>query len=474
MRALLCDARGAVVPGIEARLAYQPLSGADGAVTDDPDAALARVVWCIDAVLAQAGPLAAQITGVAVATLVSNFLVLDATDRPLTPLMTYADTRNALDAQALREHLDERAIHERTGCLLRTSYWPARLAWLQRVLPDVWRTAARFVTLGEYLELHFFGVRRVSFSVASWSGLLNRTTLAWDAALLDAVAVASDQLAPLVDVDAPLRGLRPVYAARWPQLADVPWFPAIGDGAAANVGSGCVTPERVALTIGSTGAIRVALPQVAQMPHGLWCYRIDQRLALLGGATSEGGNVFGWLRGTLQLPPSAELERAVAALPPDAHGLTVLPFWAGERSPGWAGNARATIHGLTLGTAPVEIVRACLEAIAYRFALILAPIRAQLPGAPHLIASSGLLNSSAWMQILADVLGLPLTASAETEATSRGAALPALVALGALPSLADAPIHDAETYAPDLAHHAIYAAAIERQRALYDLLVART
>jgi gluconokinase len=385
--------------------------------------------------------------------------------------MTYADTRNAADAQALRERLNEYDIHERTGCLLRTSYWPARLAWLRRVAPDIRCRAARFITLGEYLELHLFGEQRVSLSVASWSGLLNRTTLNWDAELLSVLELEPAQLAPLTDLDVPLRGLRPTYAARWPQLARVPWFPAIGDGAAANVGSGCVTPGRVALTIGSTGAIRVALPQVPEVPTGLWCYRIDRRLALLGGATSEGGNVFGWLRGTLQLPEPQELERAVAALPPDAHGLTVLPFWAGERSPGWAGDARATIHGMTLGTTPLEIVRACLEAIACRFALILAPIRTQMPEGAQLIASGGLLNSPAWMQILADVLGLPLVASAETEATCRGAALPALVALGALPSLAAAPIHDAETYTPNPEYHERYQVAVERQRALYDLVV---
>jgi gluconokinase len=155
-------------------------------------------------------------------------------------------------------------------------------------------------------------------------------------------------------------------------------------------------------------------------------------------------------------------------MPPDAHGLTVLPFVAGERSPGWAGDVRATIHGLGTSTTPAEIVRACLEAIAYRFALI----EQRLCGDPtcaHAIIGSGgaLLSSPAWMQMIADVLNRPLIASEEYEATSRGTALLALEALGAMTSIDDLPAADGATYHPNPERHAIYMAAIARQQALY-------
>jgi gluconokinase len=276
----------------------------------------------------------------------------------------------------------------------------------------------------------------------------------------------------LVDVDAPLHGLAPDFAARWPALRDMPWFPAIGDGAAANVGSGCIGHERMALTIGTSGAVRVIQDDVPHVPDGLWCYRVDRRRALLGGATSEGGNVYAWMRETLRLGEPDEIERAVGALPPDGHGLTVLPFLAGERSPGWADDAKATIAGLTLSTRPIEILRASLEAVAYRFALIERRICGQGDCPHRLIANGGgLLHSPAWMQIIADVLGRPVVASAEPEATSRGTALVALAALGALGALDAAPAADGTVYQPDQARHERYQAAISRQQGLYDLLV---
>ncbi|HEX9371486.1 MAG TPA: gluconokinase [Roseiflexaceae bacterium] len=516
-RVVLYDRRGHAIDGGVAQERYAIRTTADGAAEDDPDAAIERAARCVDAVLRQAGPLVAQIGAVAVDTLVSTILAIDAAGRPLTPLITYADTRSAVDADALRRTLDERAVHDRTGCLLRTSYWPARLAWVRRTRPDIWRMAARWITLGEYLELRLFGRCRVSFSVASWSGLLDRRRLAWDAPLLDLLGVAPDQLSPLVDVDEPLAGLIKPYAARWPALRALPWFPAVGDGAAANVGSGCTSHSRMALTLGTTGALRVVLPDIgrdtetrrhgdkeidndevavspglrvspalARVPRGLWCYRVDRRHALLGGATSEGGNVYAWLRQTIRLGDPAEVEAALSACPPDGHGLTVLPFLAGERSPDWAGNVQATLHGLTLATTPIAILRASLEAVAYHFAVIFERLGARdlglvedsqasspQPQTSHIVASgSALLRSPAWMQIFADVLGRTVVASAEPEATSRGAAVLALHALGALPSIEAAPVADGPMYEPDGARHAIYQAAIVRQRWLYDRLIA--
>ena len=86
------------------------------------------------------------------------------------------------------------------------------------------------------------------------------------------------------------------------------------------------------------------------MPWGAWCYRVDERRAVLGGAFNDGGSLFGWLRGALRLPSLAAAEAELAGLEPDGHGLTVLPFWGGERSTGWADDARGAIVGLRLHT----------------------------------------------------------------------------------------------------------------------------
>ena len=210
------------------------------------------------------------------------------------------------------------------------------------------------------------------------------------------------------------------------------------------------------------------------LPDGLWCYRVDGRRLLPGGALTEGGGVFAWLRQTLRLGDPIELEAALAGSEPDAHGLTVLPFFAGERSPGWDGDARATIHGLSLATRPQDIVRAGLEAVALRITLVYNQLRSILPAEPQVVAGGGaLLSSPAWQQIIADALGVPIAISAIPEASARGAALLALEALGVLPDAGQVPLETVGAVVmPNLDNHRRYQGALERQQRLYAQLAA--
>ncbi len=467
-RAMLFNHQARPVPGMLAQIANQLRTTTDGGAEFDPQKLLGNIVNLIDTIIQQAGPLAHQIQGVATDTFVTNIMGLHKSGQPLTPIFTYTDTRNAADAEALRQEFNLSAVHNRTGCRIHSAYLPAHFRWLSRTQPNLWRQVNHWLSIGEYILWEFFGERRVSYSVASWSGLLNRQTLSWDQTWLDYLSLPENSLSPLADVDQPLQGLQEPWATRWPMLKNVPWFPAIGDGAAANLGSGCTGPDRLALTIGTTGAMRVALKRPPDtIPAGLWLYRINQTYALLGGATSEGGNIFAWLNKILQLPPHIETE--LARLPPAGHGLTILPFIAGERAPGWQAAAKACINGLTLNTRPIDILQAGLESVAYRFALIHDRIKPYLPPGHQIIASgSGLLNSPAWMQIMADVLGRPLVASAEKEATSRGITLLALNALGIKDKQAAT---TGITYQPNDNHYAQYQVALEQQSELYKNLI---
>ena len=192
----------------------------------------------------------------------------------------------------------------------------------------------------------------------------------------------------------------------------------------------------------------------------------------MGGATSEGGNIYQWMRDTLQFGnhTDSDIEAQLAQYTPDSHGLTILPLWAGERSPGWAGDARATIHGMHLGTTPVDLLRAAFESMALRFG----QIATSLPASDAVIASGGaLLRSPTWLQICADVLGRPVTASAVVEATARGVALLALRSLGVIRTLDEIAAPLGETYQPDMTTHLVYQRAAQRQQTLYALFYGR-
>jgi gluconokinase len=357
--------------------------------------------------------------------------------------------------------------------VLHSSYWPAKLLWLSRERSADFERTERWVSPADYFYERFLGEARVGTSMASATGLCDQNLRRWDEGVIEALPVELPQLSPISDE--PLLGLRDEWARRWPTLHEVPWFPAAGDGACSNVGSGCTRNDRLALMVGTSGAMRVLWKaESVEIPDGPWCYRADDKRFVMGGALSDGGNLVAWLRETLRLPEPEETERLLAEMGPDAHGLTFLPLLAGERGPGWADEANGTVAGLSMGHRPVDILRAAMEAVALRFALIAEIIEEASPGEKEVIATGGgLLGSPTWTGIMADALGRPVTTSAIQEASSRGAALLALERLGELEiEAAEAPL--GETFEPDPERHEVYREALGRQRRLYDAVLGAT
>jgi len=464
-RAAVYDDAGRAVPGRFHQAPYAPTLTRDGGCEHDAQTLLDATARCLDAICADR-PRLDDVRGVGVATFWHGLLGFDTAHRAVTPLFMWADSRSAGEATLLKGALDDDALHARTGCHLHSVYWPAKLRWLERARPDDVRRVVRWGSIGEHLELALFGEATTSVSLASGTGLLDLERVRWDPEALAAADIDESRLFRLRDLSEPRRGLRSPWARRWPQLASVPWFPSIGDGACSSIGSDCTDPGRVALNVGTSAALRVVTSD-APPPRGLWRYRLDRRRALLGGATNEGGNLFAWCRELLRLPDDAALEAALDAAAPDGHGLTVLPFIAGERAPGWRGERRALIAGLSLDTRPVDVARAALEAVALRLALIHTLVAPHATPDHAVVASGGAIGRSrAWTRIIADALGRPVTWSRESEATSRGAALLALETLGVLPDLAAARQPLGETFEPDGARHARYRDALERQQRL--------
>ena len=469
VRTLLFDHHARPVPDAMISHPYRFTTSPPGAATVDAGILRALVEVCIDDILKH--PAADTIEAVGMATFVGNILGLDRHGQAATPVYTYADSRSADDVRLLAEQIDQTATHQRTGCPHHTAYQPARLHWLRRTAPAKFESVTQWLDFATYLYREWFGHAACSYSVASWSGLLDRESLQWDADWLEVLGIASVMLPLLADYVTPLAGLQPECAGRWPVLRDVPFFLAVGDGAAANVGSGAVDGSHIALTVGTTAALRLLsdTPRPA-VPAGLWGYRLDEDHHLIGGATSEGGNIFRWARQTLILPDQDSVETALLNRPPDVHGLTVLPLLAGERSPGWSDVASGGIVGLRLSSTPLDILQAALEGVALRLSLIADQLKDISDNDITFMAGGGALAASpAWAQIIANALDHPLCILAESEPTARGVAILTLRALGQC-VLSDHPPTIYRTLHPQIERVTALRAARKRQIDLYRFI----
>jgi gluconokinase len=355
-----------------------------------------------------------------------SLLGIDREGRPITPVYTWADSRCTDDALRLRKEFDERKIHARTGCMLRASFWPAKLRWLRRTQGRLFKRVVRWVSPAEWIFEELFGAAGCSHSMASATGLYDLGTKRWDAALCASCGIEIEQLGDLTET---------ATCSASPELRDAKLCLAIGDGAASNLGCGANVAGRIAINIGTSAAVRTMDTNQGQTkgptPFGLFRYAVDLNRTVLGGAVSNAGNLRRWCLRELRVSAAVSHgEKTLSRVAAASDEITVLPFWVNERAPTWPENLRGVIMGLNQTTSASQVLRAATCAAFYRLGEILDLIETAAGLATELIVSGGVVHSAASLRLLADALGRDIRVSSEPEASLRGAAVYALEHLG--------------------------------------------
>ena len=473
MRAALYDDAGNVLPRTMVKNERTLTATDDGGAEIDADEAFDQVVAAVDDVLAKAENLKGEITHVAASCFWHSLVGVDANGNPTTKVYGWADTRSREQVATLRKKFDETQVHNRTGARFHSSFWPAKLLWIRKEFPDVWRNTTQWLSLSDFIALRLFAESTTSVSMASATGVFDIRTCNWDAELLRFLKIKPTNLPQIVPDDSQTFTINPVFAKRWPRLKAARWFPAIGDGAANNIGAGCVKKTKAALMIGTSGAMRVAYKgdPPDKIPDGLWCYRIDRETVIMGGALSDGGGLYQWLKQNLRLGKDNDVEAEIAKREPDGHGLVFLPFLAGERSTGYHEAATGSIIGLRTSTDTIDIVQAALESVAYRFAEIFDQLNS-VCRIREIIASGGALRESpVWTQIIADVLGRNMSLPDTREASSRGAVLLALETIGKIKSIEQISTPKGSHFAFRKSSHGAYSIVRKKHQKTYEKII---
>jgi gluconokinase len=243
----------------------------------------------------------------------------------------------------------------------------------------------------------------------------------------------------------------------------------------ANVGLGAVSPGVVACSIGTSGALRMTVPEAGVDPGGrLFCYALLPDRWILGGAINNGGSVLSWL-GAAVAPelgehPEAELLALAADAPPGSAGLMMLPYLLSERAPHWSALPRGAYIGLRHFHRRSHLVRAAVEGVCQQLALVLDSVADAGHAITEIRATGGFARSPWWRQLLSDVFGMPVGYATGPQASALGAALIAFDALGLIDSIAEAAavvsIEDRREPDPDAA--AVYAELRPVFAELYD------
>ncbi|WP_431932104.1 FGGY family carbohydrate kinase [Micromonospora sp. RP3T] len=426
VRGLVLDADAVPRPGALARRKVRLATGDDGAGTLDGAGYLACLVECLDE-LAAGGHLR-EVGLVATSAQWHSVLPLAADGTPSGPVLTWLDTRPTPPV-GVAGPADPDDYHRRTGTWWHRCYWSVRLPWLRERAGDV---SPRFVGLAEYVLGALLDDAPMSMSLASGTGLLDLRRLDWDAEACALAGVRPDRLPSLAPAGWHGR-LNPEHARRWPQLAEARWAAPVGDGAASNLGSGCVGESRAAVTVGTSAAVRMiqAVPAGAELPplpEQLWRYRVDHDHVVTGAAYSSGGNLFAWASRELRLPEGDELETALRRAG-DARTLRVNPRFGGDRPPGTAPAGSGELGGLSFGTTAVELLAGLMGGLCRLVADDLALLEAGVADPMEVVLGGGALTASPWWRATFAEALVPRTVRWQRN-PEIGATGAALVALG--------------------------------------------
>ncbi|CCH27589.1 gluconokinase [Actinosynnema sp. NPDC047251] len=393
-----------------------------GEATHDPEVVFEAALRA----LAEVAALGHRVHALVLTGAMHTLLGLDSGGVPVTPSLSWADNRAVAEASGLRGTAEGRALHRETGTPVHTMSPLVKLAWFRArgITADSW------CGLKDYVALRLTGRLVTEYSSASGSGLMDLRALAWHP---DALAFAGVRAAELPELLSPTTVL--------PLVLDVPGIPrgvpvvlGGGDGPMANLGVGAVVPGVAAVSLGTSGALRVVRDEPAvDEQERVFCYAIADGLWVLGGAVSNGGVVAQWAADTFKADVTTLLREA-ADVPPGASGVIALPYLLGERAPWWDPDARSALIGVRREHGRAEITRALVEGVAQQLALVLDAVRS-VADVHAVRVTGGAFRSDLWASVLASALGLDLELAEDSEGSGVGAALLAWHALGDLPDL---------------------------------------
>jgi gluconokinase len=366
-----------------------------------------------------------------------SLLAVDENGNALTAMFTWADMRSNTYAAELKKTIIGQTIYSQTGVPVHPMLPLCKIAWIKDQAPAVFGKAAKFVSGKEYVLFHLLGEWVIDYAIASATGLFDTGKKEWSADALTYCGITGQQLSTPVLPYFQLTSLRKSFQLDLGLPDTTTFIVGSSDGCMANIGSGAVSFEEAALTIGTSGAIRQLSPQQIIDPlQRLFNYRMDDEIFLTGGAINNGGILLKWFveiftdnTDSFEVTIARWLDKA-KEIPAGCDGLLFLPYVYGERAPVWDADAKGIFIGISPIHTKAHFLRAILEGVAFSLLQIMKAMEDNNKPLHTLYASGGFLESSLWLRIITDVLQKKISVSHTADASAMGAVYTAMYAMG--------------------------------------------
>lgn len=354
-----------------------------------------------------------------------SILMIDEQGNALSDAVLWADNRASGLAESLKNSTLGKQFYELTGIPIHTFCPMTKILWWKENEPELFAKSHRFISIKEYIWHHLTGEYVLDSSMASGTGLMNLNTLNWEKTILNHLNIKEEQLSPIVSVRHQAKGKQDGHL----------YIIGGGDGALANLGSGAMERGKMALTIGTSGAVRLPIEKPfidAQMRTQ--CYHLKDDRYLVLGAVNNGAVILQWLKEAI-LKTDLSFYAMIAeakGISAGADGLLFVPYLLGERAPIWDASAKGSLLGISIHHTQAHLIRATLEGILFGL-LSIAEILfdSTEERKKHVVmASGGFAKSDVWLQMAADIFQMEIVVAETVESAAWGAVMLGFEALG--------------------------------------------
>lgn len=459
-------------------IAYPAHFGDAGLAEQDPQVWTDAVIQATSRLLATSHTDPAEVEGLVVSGQMMGAVLLDRQHRPVRPAIIWADTRASEQAQQLAECLGEQEAYELLGHRLNPTYSLEKIMWVRDHEPEVFARTRRVCLAKDYVIHHLTGRLATDRSDASSTNAYDQREGTWSARVLEAADLDMALFPEILEATDVVGTLTPEAARATGLPASTRVVMGGGDGPIAAVGAGIVDPADGAyvclgtsswVSFSSTSPVLDPARRTFTFDHVVPGHYVPTATMQSAGASAE------WIHELLTPEPSAgtlsALARSTAEV--DTGDLFFLPYLLGERSPHWDPAARGAFVGIGRHHGRPHMMRAVLEGVAFTLGQCLDAFAELEHSFESIDAVGGGAQSDAWLQIMADVWGIPVRRrSVVEEAGSLGAAVVGAVGLGLVDDFGAARdlSRVVAEFTPDPARHERFRERDERFRDAYTAL----
>jgi gluconokinase len=371
-----------------------------------------------------------------------SVIAIDENDQPLTPVITWADNRSEAWAHKIKAELNGHEVYKRTGTPIHPMSPLTKIAWIVNERPEIAVKVKKYIGIKEYIFKKFFDQYVVDYSLASAMGMMNLKTLDWDDEALEIAGVTRSQLSELVQTTKIFRVCHPELAKQMNIDPQTPFVIGASDGVLSNLGVNAIRKGEIAVTIGTSGAIRTIIDKPQTDEKGrIFCYCLTENHWVIGGPVNNGGMVLRWIRDELAsaevetakrlgIDPYEVLTKIAERVRPGSDGLLFHPYLAGERAPLWNPDVRGSFFGLSMSHKKEHMIRAALEGVIYNLYTVFLALTECMDGpVTRIQATGGFARSDVWRQMMSDIFESEVVVPESYESSCLGACILGLYAL---------------------------------------------